>query len=102
MIPFRVILSDRAEEDLKFFEAFEQRMILDEIQEALSEDAHLENQRRKKLEPNPLAPWELKVGDFRVFYSWTMSAHDSGSVEVVAIGKKDHNELRIRDQTVDL
>lgn len=102
MTQFRVTLSDNAEGDLRFFEAYEQRIILDEIQRSLSVDAHLENQHRKMLDPNSIAPWELKIGDFRVFYSWAVSATTNGTVRVLAIGKKVHNDLRIRDQTVEL
>ncbi len=102
MTQFRVTLSESAEDDLHFFEAFEQRIILDEIHGSLSVDAHLENQHRKMLGPNSIAPWELKIGDFRVFYSWTMSDPANGTVQVQTIGKKVHNELRIRDRIVEL
>ena len=49
------------------------------------------------MRPNPLAPWELRIGDRRVFYEVR-----EGSVRVLAIGHKVHNELFIRGQKVKI
>jgi mRNA-degrading endonuclease RelE of RelBE toxin-antitoxin system len=51
------------------------------------------------LEDNPLAPWELRVGDFRVFYDVD---REGATVVVVAIGQKSHNRLRIGDEEIEL
>jgi mRNA-degrading endonuclease RelE of RelBE toxin-antitoxin system len=55
--------------------------------------------RRKPLEDNPIAPWKLRVGDFRVFYD--INHHDQ-VVAVVAVGQKVHNRLRIGGMEIDL
>ena len=54
---------------------------------------------RKRLEDNPLAPWELRVGDFRVFYD---VSPDERHVLVVAVGQKTHNTLRIGGEEIAL
>jgi len=46
-----------------------------------------------------LAPWELRVGDFRVFYDVNASEEQ---VVVLAIGQKTHNTLRIGGEEIDL
>lgn len=81
--------------DLQHFKAFEQKIILDGIEEFLTRDAAVESRKRKQLRRNVLAPWELRIGDYRVFY-------DPGeeTVEVLSIGIKRHNELFIRGRKV--
>ena len=47
---------------------FERRHIIDEIEEQLQHQPAVETRNRKRLHPNDLAEWELRVGKFRVFY----------------------------------
>jgi mRNA-degrading endonuclease RelE of RelBE toxin-antitoxin system len=54
---------------------------------------------RKKLEENTLAPWELRVGNFRVFYDVN---RDEGRVVIVAVGQKAHNVLRVGGEVIEL
>ena len=65
---FSIRLTDSAIEDLDFFRKNERRMIADGIALFLTQDAHVETRRRKPLRPNRLAQWELRLGDYRVFY----------------------------------
>ena len=65
---FEVKLLPDAEEDLNYFTAFEQRIIMSAIKEYLSVDANVETKRRKQLQANPIAPWELRRGQYRIFY----------------------------------
>jgi mRNA-degrading endonuclease RelE of RelBE toxin-antitoxin system len=64
----------------------------------LKYDAEVRSRRKKPFEENPLAPWELRIGRFRVFY--TIEA--GKTVKVVAVGHKEHNELFIRGGKVQL
>ena len=65
---------------------------------------HLENQpmlasrKRKVLRPNPIAPWELKLGDIRVFYEVMQTP--APLVTIKAIGVKENNELFIGGERV--
>jgi mRNA-degrading endonuclease RelE of RelBE toxin-antitoxin system len=54
---------------------------------------------RKERRDNPTARWELRVDKYRVFYE---ADEQSESVVVVAVGHKDHEQLRIRRQEVKL
>jgi mRNA-degrading endonuclease RelE of RelBE toxin-antitoxin system len=67
-MPFQVILTPSAEADLDYFKRFEQRVIVDAARRYLRNDADVESQHRKKLRANPMAPWELRFGKYRVFY----------------------------------
>lgn len=64
---FQVAFTPSAEIDLGYLKAYEQRGIVDAIRVHLLTDANVESQRRKRLNTNPLAPWELRIGKYRVF-----------------------------------
>lgn len=87
-----------ADDDLDYYEAREQRIILDAIEKFLRSGTDVPSKRRKQLRPNRLAPWELRAGDYRVFYE----IRTEGVVRVVAVGHKVHNQLHIRGRRVDL
>lgn len=95
---FRVRFVPSADEDLDYYEARVQQIILDGIGTFLEVDADVTGKRRKQLRPNPLAPWELRIGDYRVFYE----VKPDGLVRVLAVGHKAHNDLFIRGERVEL
>jgi mRNA-degrading endonuclease RelE of RelBE toxin-antitoxin system len=95
---FEVKLVPSADEDLDFYGARDQRVIVDAIEEFLGVDADLESKKRKRLRPNPFAPWELRVGEYRVFYEITAER----LVRVLAVGHKLHNDLFIRGQRIEI
>jgi mRNA interferase RelE/StbE len=97
-MPFRVILTPSAAVDLDYFKRFEQRLMVDAFKRYLSHDADVESKRRKRLRANPLAPWELRLGKYRVFYE----LEDVATVKIVAIGYKEHNDFFIRGRRVEL
>jgi serine/threonine protein kinase len=76
-----------------------QQMIVDAIEEQLTHQPQLPTKKRKRLEENPLAPWELRLGDFRVFYD---ILEEEDRVVVVAVGRKQHNKLLIGGEEVEL
>jgi mRNA-degrading endonuclease RelE of RelBE toxin-antitoxin system len=95
---FRVVFSYGAEADLEFYEVFERRGIVDGIKVHLSFDANVESNRRKMLSGSLLAPWELRIGDFRVFYT----VESEAVVRIISIGHKEHDKLFIRGERVEL
>ena len=68
------------------------------IEAQLSHEPLLETRNRKRLRPNPLAPWELRVGNIRVFYD----VQEPGIVTVVAIGVKDGSKLYLEGEEIHL
>ena len=52
------------------------------------------------MRPNPLAPWELRIGDLRVYYD--IQEKPEPVVMVLAVGVKYRNRVRIGDQEVKL
>jgi len=52
------------------------------------------------LRPNPLASWELRVGDLRVYYD--VQEDPEQQVNVVAIGIKQRNRVSIAGELYDI
>jgi mRNA-degrading endonuclease RelE of RelBE toxin-antitoxin system len=95
---FLLTATPSADADLEYYRAFEQRLIVDAIRTHLLIDAHVETHRRKMLTQHPIANWELRVGNYRVFYE----LEEPTTVKIVAVGHKEHNELFVRGKKVEL
>jgi mRNA-degrading endonuclease RelE of RelBE toxin-antitoxin system len=95
---FSIRLTDSAIEDLDYFSKSQRRRISDGIGLFLTHDANLATRRRKPLRPNRLAPWELRINNYRVFYDF----EGNDKLKVVAVGFKQHNDLYIRGKKVEL
>src|SRR5262245_44218131 len=93
METYTVNISDDAEEDLKYYRAYERRIILEGALAQLCAHPNIETNDRKQLRANPIAPWEVKVGKYRVFYAIESDEH---VVVIVSIGHKEHNTLYVR------
>lgn len=98
-MPYRIEYSPEAEKHLKALTARQRRIVLDGVDEQLSHEPTVETRHRKRMRPNPLAPWELRIGDLRVYYDVEETAQ---AVHVLAVGVKEHNRLRIGDQEIEL
>lgn len=73
---------------------------MDAIEKQLGEEPLVETRNRKPLRPNPLAPWELRIGELRVFYD--VSSNADPAVQILAIGVKRCNKLFIAGEEVSL
>ena len=80
--------------------AGERVRVLDAVARQLVHEPLVETRNRKPLRPNPVAPWELRVGSMRVFYE--VASDVSEVVHVLAVGKKERNLLRIGRREIKL
>ena len=85
--------------DLKSFKKKDQKAIVEGIESQLSLEPATETRNRKKLRPNAVAEWEIRIGRFRVFYN---VIEEAKSVSVESIGFKIGNLLFVRGQRTDL
>jgi mRNA-degrading endonuclease RelE of RelBE toxin-antitoxin system len=60
----------------------------------------METRNRKPMRPNPLAPWELRIGGLRVYYD--VEDEPELVVYIRAIGIKERNTVRIGKEVVTL
>lgn len=91
-MPYEIEFMPDAQEHLSRLAARWQAILLDKIQEQLYHRPTEETRQRKKLRPNPLASWELRVGEFRIFYD--VDGQEQ-TVFIIAIGRKEHNTLYV-------
>lgn len=98
-MPYRIELTAKALADVAALKAFDRKRVMDGIAAQLVNDPTLETGNRKRLRPNALAEWELRIGIFRVFYD-VPSANNL--VKVVAVGYKIGNALYIQRQRYNL
>jgi mRNA-degrading endonuclease RelE of RelBE toxin-antitoxin system len=92
-------MTEDANEDLSYYRAFERKIITDEMDIQLVGQPHVESNNRRRLRDNPIARWELKVGNFRIFYEIDA---DTQVVTIISVGHKEHNVLYIRGKVVQL
>lgn len=59
---YHIEYSPEAEDHLRGLTARQQKMILDAVDEQLTHEPTVETRNRKPMRPNPIAPWELRVG----------------------------------------
>jgi len=52
------------------------------------------------MRPNPLAPWELRIGNLRIYYD--VEEDPESIVYINAVGIKDRNRVRIGGEVFDL
>jgi mRNA-degrading endonuclease RelE of RelBE toxin-antitoxin system len=93
---FQIEFTKKAREDLQYFRVYEQKEILNAIKNSLKEQASNVSSNRKKLRPNDLAEWELRVDKFRIFYDVNIECY---LVTIVAIAKKRANILYIQGRS---
>ena len=82
---FDIKFTQHAIEDLQAFPKSEQQWIVTTLESALTSDATLESEHRRRLHPNGPAEWEIRLGQIRVFYDVDVP---TATVKIEAVGKK--------------
>ena len=85
--------------DLQWFKKYEQNQILDGIDQQLRHQPTVETRNRKRLRPNAVAAWELRISDFRVLYDVDEQV---SIVEIQRIGEKRGNAFFFRGRKGDI
>lgn len=92
-MPFRIEYDPATEAHFSVLTAREVATVLDSVPRQLEHQPMEVTRNRKPLRPNPLAPWELRIGDLRVYYD--VQTEPEPVVTVRAVGVKDRNRVRI-------
>ena len=72
---------------------------MDGIERQLMYEPGVETRNRKRLRPNRIAEWELRIDDYRVVYD--VKANEAG-VEIKLVGLKNGNKLLVRGKEYEL
>jgi mRNA-degrading endonuclease RelE of RelBE toxin-antitoxin system len=99
-VAYRIEYSPEAETHLRALTARQRSTVLDIVEEQLAHEPTVETRKRKPMRPNPVAPWEFRVGTLRVYYD--VQEEPQQVVKVRAVGVKHRHRLRIGDEVVEL
>lgn len=90
---YQIEFTAEADQHLAGLTARERATLLDELEHRLVHSPTTETRNRKPMRPNPVAPWELRIGPLRVYYD--VSEEPMPLVTIRAIGIKVRNRVRI-------
>ncbi len=97
---YRIEYSPDVEDHLRWLTVRQQRIVLDAVDTQLSHQPAVETRNRKPMRPNPVAPWELRIGVLRVYYD--VEESPDPVVFVRAVGVKTRNRVRIGGEVIEL
>ena len=99
-MPYRIEYSPEAEDHLRALAARQQTTILATVERQLTHQPTFETRNRKPMRPNPVAPWELRIGTLRVYYD--VEDAPEPVVYIRAVGIKQRNWVRIGREVIQL
>jgi len=99
-LPYRIEYSPDAEGHLLALTARQRASVLDGVEKQLTHQPTTETRNRKPMRPNPLAPWELRLGNLRVYFD--VKDKPEAVVFVRAVGTKLGNRVRIAGKEIEL
>ena len=97
---YRIEYSPETEKHLRILTKRQQMAVLESVEKQLYHQPHVETRNRKPMRPNPIAPWELRIRDLRVYYDF--EDEPERVVYVRAIGIKERNRVRIGKEVIQL
>jgi mRNA-degrading endonuclease RelE of RelBE toxin-antitoxin system len=91
-LPYRIVWYPDTHAHLRSLTPRQRSIVFDEVEEQLTHEPKTETRNRKEMRPNPLASWELRIGDLRVYDDVTEKPQ---TVIGVAVGIKRGNRVFI-------
>jgi mRNA-degrading endonuclease RelE of RelBE toxin-antitoxin system len=99
-MPYRIQYSAEAVNHLRLLTAGERATLVDAVEKQLAYEPSVETRNRKRMRPNPVAPWELRAGIIRVYYDIVETPEPT--VFIRAIGVKRRSQVVIGGEVMDL
>jgi mRNA-degrading endonuclease RelE of RelBE toxin-antitoxin system len=99
-LAFVIEYSPDAEDHLRALSARQRSTVLDEVDRQSLNEPDVETRTRKPMRPNPVAPWELRIDDLRVYYD--IEYDPARKVLIRAVGVKTRNLVRIGGEEIQL
>ena len=97
---YQIEYSPETAEHLQALTARQRSIVFDAVDEQLALQPGSETRNRKPMRPNPIAPWELRVSELRVYYD--IVEEPEKLVTVLAVGVKDRNRVLIAGKEIEL
>lgn len=96
-------------EHLRSLSARARGTVMVTVEEQLRLQPEVPTRNRKRLRANRVAPWELRIGDLRVFYDIEPAAPvspgdeaEASTVVILAVGAKKGNRLWLGNEECEL
>jgi hypothetical protein len=97
---FTIRFDEATKEHFGCLSATQRSLVLSGIKSQLADEPLIETRNRKRLRPNPVAPWELRLGGLRVSYEVVPDEPEAG--RILAVGKKEGNRLIIGRKEIQI
>ncbi len=97
---YRIEYSPDSEEHLRVLTGRQRATVLDSVERQLTHEPTVETRNRKPMRPNPVAPWELRIGVVRAYYD--VEEEPVKLVAIRAVGIKKRNRLFIGGKEIEL
>lgn len=100
---YQIEFSPEVETHLQNLTKREQNIVLDTIIDQLSYQAEEETRNRKRMRSNPLACWELRVANLRIYYDVENDLNQELRIVAIrAVGIKQRNKIFIGGKEIEL
>ena len=97
---YTIEYSPETDRHLRFLTARQRILVFDTVDRQLAYQPIVETRNRKPMRPNPVAPWELRIGNLRVYYDVAMTPEPI--VFIRAVGIKYRNRVVIGGEEIEL
>jgi mRNA-degrading endonuclease RelE of RelBE toxin-antitoxin system len=97
---FRIEYAEAALRHLRDLSARERAQVLNTVVQQLEHQPTTPTRNRKLLRANSVAPWELRIGDLRVYFD--VQESPVAVVSVRAVGKKVREKILIGGAEVEI
>jgi mRNA-degrading endonuclease RelE of RelBE toxin-antitoxin system len=99
-MPFSVEFSPDTEQHLRVLTARQRTIVFDTVDRQLAHQPLVETRNRKPMRPNPLATWELRIGNLRVYYD--VEETPDAKMLIRAVEMKYRNRGMIGNEEIEL
>jgi mRNA-degrading endonuclease RelE of RelBE toxin-antitoxin system len=98
-LPYQIHFAPLAVRNLAALRARDRAIVVDAVEEQLSNEPTVETRNRRAMRANPLAGWELRLGRLRVYYD---VEDREDTVWINAVGRKHGNRVVIAGEEFEL
>lgn len=97
---YTIEYSPETDGHLRILTARQRMMVFDTVDRQLAYQPAVETRNRRPMRPNPVAPWELRIGKLRVYYG--VAETPEPRVFIRAVGIKHRNRVLIGGEEIQL
>jgi mRNA-degrading endonuclease RelE of RelBE toxin-antitoxin system len=99
-VAYAIEYSPETDEHLRVLTARQRTLVFDTVDRQLAYQPAVETRNRRPMRPNPVAPWELRIGKLRVYYD--VAETPEPVVFIRAVGIKHRNRVLIGGEEIQL